>query len=360
MKVLIPTMPEDTHALYVKLALEKIGHQAILWYTADFPQYQKHSFLVKNDQIFWSACGKDFEINNDEMDVVWLRRPRRPVVPPTLHHDDIANAKIENTLLFQTFWQIVAPNAYWINPPASAKAANCKLLQLKIAKNVGFTVPHTLISNDPHAIKAFINVFKNGVIYKTLFPMFWLSEKELRLTYTKEIQIKDLPSDNTLQATPGIFQVLIPKAFELRITYFGSSPVAVKIKSQDHVLGTLDWRCTPISELDLELFKLPDIINHKCQLLMKKLNLVFGCFDFIVTPNGEYIFLEINEQGQFLWIEELNSEIKMLEKFIHFIVNPNITMSKINMGIHIQDFTDKVIKLREDSIKMHQSPQWVL
>jgi glutathione synthase/RimK-type ligase-like ATP-grasp enzyme len=32
-----------------------------------------------------------------------------------------------------------------------------------------------------------------------------------------------------------------------------------------------------------------------------KLN--FGCFDFIVTPEGEYVFLECNPNGQWLWIE---------------------------------------------------------
>jgi glutathione synthase/RimK-type ligase-like ATP-grasp enzyme len=29
----------------------------------------------------------------------------------------------------------------------------------------------------------------------------------------------------------------------------------------------------------------------------------FGCFDFIVTSNNDYIFLECNPNGQWLWIE---------------------------------------------------------
>jgi len=30
---------------------------------------------------------------------------------------------------------------------------------------------------------------------------------------------------------------------------------------------------------------------------MKKLNSIFGCFDFIVIPENEYVFLEVNEIG---------------------------------------------------------------
>ena len=37
---------------------------------------------------------------------------------------------------------------------------------------------------------------------------------------------------------------------------------------------------------------------------LKRMHLNFGCFDFIVTPDGEYVFLECNPNGQWLWIEE--------------------------------------------------------
>ena len=36
---------------------------------------------------------------------------------------------------------------------------------------------------------------------------------------------------------------------------------------------------------------------------MRKMGLVFCALDFIVTQDDEYVFLEVNEQGQFLWIE---------------------------------------------------------
>ncbi len=42
----------------------------------------------------------------------------------------------------------------------------------------------------------------------------------------------------------------------------------------------------------------------KCLLFLQHFNLNFGCFDFIVDKNGNYIFLECNTNGQWMWLEE--------------------------------------------------------
>jgi glutathione synthase/RimK-type ligase-like ATP-grasp enzyme len=38
--------------------------------------------------------------------------------------------------------------------------------------------------------------------------------------------------------------------------------------------------------------------------LMGRLGLRFGTFDFIVTPDDRWVFLEINPNGQWAWIED--------------------------------------------------------
>ncbi len=38
---------------------------------------------------------------------------------------------------------------------------------------------------------------------------------------------------------------------------------------------------------------------------MKDMRLRFGAFDFIVTEDDEYYFLECNPNGQWLWQDEL-------------------------------------------------------
>lgn len=358
MKILIATMPDDVHALFVHFALARLGHHSCLWYTADLPTLQAHSFEMNNKEIVWNVVGSDLELHNETFDVVWYRRPRFPILPDNLHPDDKKAAYRENLALFDTFWNVIAPEAQWINPPKRAKEANCKLLQLKTAAEVGLNIPKTLISNNPEKIKAFLKEHKTDeVIYKPFVPQMWDEEKTMRISYTNTIRLENLPADSMLQITPGIFQRKIPKAFELRITMMGKQAVTAKILSQQHTKNNLDWRSLPPLELPIEKFDLPGGVTKKCIAFMDKLGLVFGCFDFIVTPEGEYYFLEINEQGQFLWVEELDPSIKMLNSFVTFLLSSGKQNCNIQKhDISLTSLEDDVTKLREIRMQQHKNP----
>jgi glutathione synthase/RimK-type ligase-like ATP-grasp enzyme len=358
-KILIPTMPDDQHAIFVKMALRTKGHEGILWYTADFPGLQTHSFELKERKIHWQSKGPDFNVTNNEFDVVWWRRPRQPVLPDYVHDEDIENANHENLELFKTFWNVVAPTAFWVNPVVAARQASCKLLQLKIASESGLAIPDTLISNDPQKIKNFI--LRNGItnsIYKPLYPVAWLGKDDMRLTYTREINLSMLPNDNMLQSTAGIFQRKILKAYELRVNILGDCCIAVKINSQEHPKGKMDWRYVPGHELKVEAYNLPAEVLEKCKIFMKKQGVVFGCFDFIVTPDGEYYFLEINEQGQFLWIEDVNPDIKMLDAFTDFLIAGanDFNWQQSSTSVSLMNYYDGMSLLKEHAIKHHQAP----
>lgn len=318
--VLIITSPEDSHAINIMLALERRGCHPVMWFTADFPNQQCHSFSFYNNELYWESEGTNFTIKNDHFDVVWFRRPKKPFVAKAIQSEDKQNAQKENLMLFNSFWEVIAQNAIWINPVKHAKAANSKLLQLQLAKQLGLIIPKTLVSNDPARIKDFIANLHSPVIYKTLHPLHWVEHDKLYLTYTNTVTLADLPYDEVLQSVVGIYQQRIPKAYEVRVTYFGDYYVAVRINSQANVRCRMDWRAVPTEMLEIERVTLPQCIDYKCQALMKALGLLFGCFDFIVTPENDYIFLEINEAGQFLWIEELNHEITMLEYFTNFLM----------------------------------------
>jgi biotin carboxylase len=71
----------------------------------------------------------------------------------------------------------------------------------------------------------------------------------------------------------------------------------------------------------IEPDRLPPEVEEGCLRLMRRLGLLFGCFDFIVTPEGEHVFLEVNPAGQFLWVEEANPEILLLAPFVDFLLS---------------------------------------
>lgn len=70
----------------------------------------------------------------------------------------------------------------------------------------------------------------------------------------------------------------------------------------------IDWRKNN-NKIQYELIDIPDEIKSRCSNLMNKLNIDFGCFDFIVAQDKWY-FLEVNANGQWVWLEiELELDI---------------------------------------------------
>jgi len=44
-------------------------------------------------------------------------------------------------------------------------------------------------------------------------------------------------------------------------------------------------------------------VQELCIRLVERLGLCYGAIDMILTPDGRYVFLEINPSGQYAWIE---------------------------------------------------------
>ncbi len=323
MKFLIPTEPDDMHALLVKIALEEMGYFVRLLFTADHPTKQTNSVYIENDFYNWKSSDDYHSFEENDYDVVWWRRARKPYLPKDLAHpEDYKFITRENILFHESLTANIAPNAWWINDKEAANRANFKLLQLRLASLCGLKIPKTLCSNDPNEIKIFLIEHGNtDVIYKPLCSNFWFEKDKVKITYTNKITLTDLTNNKLLQLVPGLYQPEIKKKYELRVTCFGRYLVAAKLDSQSNEGSKVDWRAMQGANLALETYQLPQSLINKIHHFMDKLGIVFGSFDFIVTPDNDYIFLEVNEQGQFLWIEELNPEFKMLDYFINFVLN---------------------------------------
>ena len=67
-------------------------------------------------------------------------------------------------------------------------------------------------------------------------------------------------------------------------------------------------------------------------MLMRMLGLAFGCIDLIVTPQGEYVFLEVNEMGQFLWVEQREPACPLLRAFATMLIEGRLNRSSLLAG----------------------------
>jgi glutathione synthase/RimK-type ligase-like ATP-grasp enzyme len=258
-----------------------------------------------------------------------------------MHPGDRIIAERECLMFSKSMWQLVAPQAFWVNPLESRQRSNAKIVQLQEALKVGLKVPPTLCSNDPERIQAFLDRYEGQAIYKPFYPAEWIKEQGSALIFTAALGRADLPEDEVLRLTPGIFQKRIDKDHELRITCIGEHMVVAKLHSQEIPSARLDWRLA-FDGLRIEASEIPRDVERACRALLDRLGIVFACLDMIVTPEGDYVFLEVNEMGQFLWLEEQNSDFPLLDMFCELLVQGRADFSwcRSNKNLHFVDFLD--------------------
>ncbi len=192
-------------------------------------------------------------------------------------------------------------NTRWINPRKTDQFVRYKVLQLYSAKKHGIKIPRTLISNDVYKIKEFCGGNFDRFVYKPLTYLYEYPNKILFTTLLSE-ELIDKYID-TINICPCIFQEKIDKKFELRITVVGREVFSAKIFSQEREDTKIDWRKNQF-ELRYEEYLIDDKLRESILQFHTDNKLVFGAYDFIMTPEGHPIFLEVNPSGQWLWIEE--------------------------------------------------------
>lgn len=95
------------------------------------------------------------------------------------------------------------------------------------------------------------------------------------------------------------------KAYEVRINMVGTQAFATAIRAES-AQAYIDWR----TDYDHHAYSdsdIPDDVLQSISAMLRELGLVFGAFDFVVTPNGRWVFLEVNPNGQWEWIEAMTS-----------------------------------------------------
>jgi len=124
--------------------------------------------------------------------------------------------------------------------------------------------------------------------------------------FTSPVTEEDLRQfGSELKYAPTIFQNYVDKKLELRITIAGKQVFTCAIHSQDSPLTKDDWRHYDLERVKHEIYSLPKDVEQKLLQCMKVWGLQFGAIDMILTPDDEYVFLEINPSGQWGWIEVL-------------------------------------------------------
>lgn len=297
--VLILSCPQDYHSHAMCEALERKSARFSFFNTPDFPS--QATLTIKPEAGGLHLVTRDATTVEDlgESTAVWLRRPFFGKAPEDFEADDRQMIERECREMRESFLDLLGRSAFWVNPYSSLRQERWKPSHLVEAQRCGLRIPATLVSNDPGEIVEFVQHAPCPVIYKSFNS----------LVSTSLLAEEMISDSEVLRWTPGIYQHYVEKDHELRVTVIGRRVFAVQINSQQTSRGRVDWRDAqwqPIggaSDLTFQPVALPKRIEQACLRLVRRLGLVYGAIDLIVTPERKYVFLEINPSGQFLWVE---------------------------------------------------------
>lgn len=319
-QIVIVTEKLDPHADDMIHMLRTLGHAPIRLNTDDIPLNTTMSFRLGSSawkgEITIQTNGRTVDLG--DVRSIWWRRPGPFALPDglSLQEREFAQEEIHQALL----GLLSSLDCYWISPPANIRRANHKLDQLKRAAALGFAVPETIVTTDPQQAREFYELCQGQMIFKVLTEPNLAAHKVARLdpthaapitrsTPTTLIGARHLAMLDSIQTTPCLFQEYVPKYLELRVTVIGDEVFAAEIHSQDDQAAVIDWRLG--EHVRHAKATLPAEIADRCVAFARSYGLNYSAMDFILTPDGRYVFIENNPNGQFMWVEKLIPELEM-------------------------------------------------
>jgi glutathione synthase/RimK-type ligase-like ATP-grasp enzyme len=251
-----------------------------------------------------TASGEVIEVHT--IDAIWWRRARFPQLVPSSVTDEAHVAVINNdcnaALLGVLFNQF---EGRWVNDPNSTTYAENKLVQLQIARDTGFRIPRTLVSQNPREIRQFADALHRRVVIKAVRGTI---EVPILTTWLTE---EHLSTDQGLQLCPAVYQEYVQGNRHIRAHCFGDAVYSVLIES-----NRLDWRGN--YDVPMSPYQLSDAVEARLHNVLDRLGLVMGIVDLKLTNRGEIVWLEVNPQGQYLFAEAL-SGVQLTKEFVHFL-----------------------------------------
>ncbi|NLU63732.1 ATP-dependent carboxylate-amine ligase [Rhodococcus sp. HNM0563] len=303
--VLVLTQPGDLHADAVIERLIQRQARYTIFDPGDFPSNAAMSVSYdRSGLIGRTLLGSGRPLDLNAVDSIWCRRPS-PTTPAPEIEDPIAQECVRDE--GGTFSAYIWDSLDCLSVPGkmrSIRHASCKPEQLSRAGALGLEIPPTLVTTDPEEFLDFWDHHDGQIITKPLDnPSLGVGGRSF-VRFSEVPTTMDLASADAIRFCPVITQAYVPKLVELRVTVVGDRAFAVEIDSQrsNHARG--DWRKYDSTQGLYAVHSLPDEIAERCVRLVTEFDLNYGALDLIFTPDGRYVFLEINPGGQWLWLEE--------------------------------------------------------
>lgn len=296
-KIGIVSTTDDLHVKSVSYlaGLKKIS--VCHFCSDDVARCDSSGYISNTEKVMLNLHDSNGEYHSaDEFGVIWWRRSS----PPQIFLDDTHKDEIKNivnrsaSLHLISLYSAFSVKCKLINNPINAIAAEVKLTQLRKALEVGLLIPSTLISNNPIEIKKFFTIHNRKIIMKSYCSTETLS---IKTTLLESV----FPDEQLgIRMSPMIYQEVVEGEKHYRVVIIGDEYVASLFISKD-----IDSRIDLTAKV--EAVKIPEQLFSKLKNLLVSLGLKIGIIDLKENYDGSIYFLEINQQGQFAYLDAISS-----------------------------------------------------
>lgn len=314
--IVVISHAQDRHAHAVMERLRARGVEPLLFDTSDFPDRATVSVDYSTAAPTVTLVHRDlgtFELSSATS--VWWRRPQVPSLAAITDPDAHGFAHGEWHEALNGLYHLMP--AAWMNDPIRDDVASRKALQLVTARNLGFTIPRTLMTSDPDRARAFVAEIGVG---RTIFKIFSATHKVWR--ETRLVDARDLEMLDSLRLAPAIFQEYVPARADLRVCIVGDRLFPMQIDTR----GTsyeADFRLS-LHEASTSRADLPRAVEERLVRLIQHYGLAYGAVDLRVREDGEIVFLEVNPAGEFLFLEA-NAGLPVTDAVADWLLEPKPT-----------------------------------
>lgn len=296
--ILVISSATDATATYLCEQFAQKNIQFVRFDTETFPENWKIHWDIPNSSAVFIRNSQ--EIRTDHFYSVWYRRPSPPGISFKITEPSVRNfARRECEKALTAIWQDI--DIFWVNHPSKIQYASHKPHQLKVASRLGFNIPETILSSDQEQVRTFWNKHQGQVVFKSLHQDAIEVDNRNYFAYTSRLTVDRLSDLTSLRLAPVLFQQYIRPKSEVRVTVIGEKAYAASIIISED--DEPDWRRISPDNQGWMPCVLPMRIEELCIQLIKAYDLNFGAIDLIQTNQGEYYFLDLNPNGQWVWIE---------------------------------------------------------
>jgi glutathione synthase/RimK-type ligase-like ATP-grasp enzyme len=328
MKILIIAPEIDNHTAPLKWALEQAGYAVGCWAGLSWTEEKQASIALNATTQL--TLGRHVLENGD---VVWIRRPEQPKTNPQTAPEDMKFAVGEYRWFYNSLMYLLETlPVRVVNKYTASRFINNKSVQLLLASACGMKVPRTLMSNSPQAVREYFDGNPGRTICKGFFPHIWQKEHRtsVAVTETFELTKEMLPADEVLTYAPAIYQEMVVKQFDIRMVLLGT---AVYSYSLHNAKQAIDWRQdVGQGHVRVDAVATPPEVEQAVLAFARQSGIAYGSFDFAVDNENRWWFLEVNEGGQFLWLDAFNSDLHVQEKFLSFLTSPEGSSREVIEG----------------------------